>query len=76
MPRSLAFCLEGLVKTLRRVANDQSTETLRQAGRLYATLRYGRIEDFLQEGLHEFLTDFMKHIYALGDRISRNFLVV
>src|SRR6218665_569439 len=38
MPRSLAHCMARLVDNLGRVANDQSGETLRQAGRLNAEL--------------------------------------
>ncbi len=77
MPRSLHFCLSGVVKNLELVANNQSGETQRQAGLLYSQLRYGRIEDILTDGdgLHEWLTDFMDRIYLLGDGISKDFLV-
>ena len=76
MPRSLHFCLNGVIKNLELVANRHSGETLRQAGLLHAQLHYGRIEDILEHGLHEWLTDFMDRIYALGDGISRDFLVL
>lgn len=75
MPRSLLFCLGGVVRNLELVANRQSEETRRCAGLLHAQLKYGRIEDILEQGLHEYLTDFMDRIYALGDGISRDFLV-
>jgi len=75
MPRSLHFCLNGVVKNLNLIANRQSDETIRQAGLLHAQLHYARIEDILAAGLHEYLTDFMDRVYALGDGISRNFLV-
>jgi uncharacterized alpha-E superfamily protein len=75
MPRSLRFCLNGVVKNLELVANSHSGETLRQAGLLYSQLRYGRIEDILKVGLHTWLTDFMDRIYLLGDGISKDFLV-
>lgn len=75
MPRSLHFCMNGVVKNLDLIANRQSGETLRQAGLLHAKLHYARVEDILEEGLHEWLTDFMDHIYLLGDGISKNFLV-
>ena len=75
MPRSLHFCLNGVVKNLELIANRQSGETQRQAGLLHAQLHYARIEDILERGLHEFLTDFMDRIYMLGDGISKNFLV-
>lgn len=75
MPRSLHFCLNGVVKNLGLVANKQSAETERLAGLLHSQLHYGRIEDILEQGLHEYLTDFMDRIYEIGDGISRDFLV-
>ncbi|NJD25718.1 MAG: alpha-E domain-containing protein [Betaproteobacteria bacterium] len=75
MPRSLHFCMNGVVKNLDLVANRQSGETQRRAGLMHAQLHYGRIEDILAHGLHEWLTDFMDRIYDLGDGISRDFLV-
>lgn len=75
MPRSLLFCMSGVMKNLALIANRQSGETARQAGLLHAQLRYGRIDDILEHGLHEWLTDFMDRIYLLGDGISRDFLV-
>ncbi|HRE18842.1 MAG TPA: alpha-E domain-containing protein, partial [Rhodocyclaceae bacterium] len=75
MPRSLHFCLNGVMKNLGLVANRQSAETERLAGLLHSQLHYGRIEDILEQGLHEYLTDFMDRIYEIGDGISRNFLV-
>ena len=75
MPRSLRFCLNGVVKNLELLSNNHSGETLRQAGQLYSQLRYGRIEDILKDGLHEWLTDFMDRIYLIGNGISKDFLV-
>jgi len=75
MPRSLHFCMNGVVKNLDLVANRHSGETQRQAGLLHAKLHYARVEDILEQGLHEWLTDFMDHIYMLGDGISKDFLV-
>ena len=75
MPRSLHFCMNGVVKNLELIANRQSVETQRQAGLLHAQLHYARIEDILEHGLHEYLTDFMDRIYMLGDGVSKNFLV-
>lgn len=75
MPRSLLFCMKGVVKTLALIANAHSQETLRQAGLLHSQLVYGRVEDILKQGLHEWLTDFMDRIYLLGDGITRDFLM-
>ena len=75
MPRSLQFCMNSVVKNLDLIANSNSGETQRQAGMLHAHLRYGRIEDILEHGLHEWLSDFMDRIYLLGNGISKDFLV-
>ncbi|MDD2741700.1 MAG: alpha-E domain-containing protein [Rhodocyclaceae bacterium] len=75
MPRSLHFCLNGVVKNLDLIENSLSLETQRQAGMLHALLHYARVEDILEQGLHEWLTDFMDRIYLLGNGISRDFLV-
>jgi len=75
MPRSLAACMNEVVSNLRMVANEQSGETLRRAGRLRADLQYGRIDEILATGLHAFLTQFLERVNTLGIGISRDFLV-
>ncbi|TMH31994.1 MAG: alpha-E domain-containing protein [Betaproteobacteria bacterium] len=75
MPRSLAACMHEVLSNLRMVANEQSSETLRRAGRLNADLQYGRIDEILATGLHAFLTQFLERVATLGVGISRDFLV-
>lgn len=75
MPRSLAASLNGVLENLNLVANDQSSETQRRAGKLRSELQYGRIDEILASGLHAFLTQFLDRINALGAGISRDFLV-
>ena len=75
MPRSLHASLNAVVENLSLVANDQSLETQRVAGKLRAELQYGRIDEILATGLHAYLTQFLDRVNALGARISRDFLV-
>lgn len=75
MPRSLHFCMNGVLKALDVIANRHSGETQRQVGLLHAQLHYGRVEDILAHGLHEWLSDFMDRIYMIGGGISKDFLV-
>jgi uncharacterized alpha-E superfamily protein len=75
MPRSLAHCVNRLENNLRHVANQQSDETLRRAGRLEADLRFGSIDEILSTGLHAYLTQFLANVNDLGMGISRDFLV-
>ena len=75
MPRSLAACMNEVVSNLTQVANEQSGETLRRAGRLRADLQYGRIDEILATGLHAYLTQFLDRVNDLGAGIGRDFLV-
>ena len=75
MPRSLAACMHEVLTNLRMVANEQSTGTLRNAGRLQSDLQYGRIDEILATGLHAYLTQFLERVGTLGVGISRDFLV-
>jgi uncharacterized alpha-E superfamily protein len=75
MPRSLASCMNGVVDNLRLVANEQSADTQRRAGRLQADLEYGRIDEILATGMHAYLTHFLDRVNDIGAGISRDFLV-
>jgi len=75
MPRSLHRCVNELMVHLNAVANDHSGETLRRAGALQARLRYGHIDQILEQGVHEFLDGFLLRIRDLGGRIAQDFLV-
>jgi len=75
MPRSLLASINEVCSNLDEVRNQQSAETSRRAGLLRAELKYGRIDDILDTGLHVFLTSFLKRVNDLGQRISQNFLV-
>jgi uncharacterized alpha-E superfamily protein len=76
MPRSLHASMREVVDNLAVVANAQSAETQRRAGRLLSDLRYGRIDEILATGLHAFLTQFLDRVNELGARISQDFLVL
>lgn len=75
MPRSLLSCVNEVSLNLEMVRNSRSGETERRAGLLRAELQYGRIEDILARGIHEFLTSFLERVNDLGGRISQDFLV-
>ncbi len=75
MPRSLAACMNEVVANLAFVANEQSGETMRRAGRLRADLQFARIDEILATGLHAYLTQFLERVGTLGVGISRDFLV-
>jgi len=75
MPRSLLAARRAVSEDLARVSNQRSTETQRRAGMLCAELQFGRVEDILRSGLHQYLEHFLDRINDLGNRISQDFLV-
>jgi uncharacterized alpha-E superfamily protein len=75
MPRSLHACMTFIHETLETLCDGSSREVERAAGELYSRLRYGRADDIIRQGLHEYLMDFLARISALGDGINRHFLV-
>lgn len=75
MPRSLLACMDEVVSNLRLVRNDVSAETERLAGKLHAQLSFARIDDILEAGLHDYLTEFLEQIFELGNHVSKDFLV-
>jgi uncharacterized alpha-E superfamily protein len=75
MPRSLHASMNEVVTNLRLVANADSPETERLAGKLLSEIKYGSIQDILASGLHAYLTRFLDQVNVLGGRISRDFLL-
>lgn len=75
MPRSLHRCISQVYTHLAALRNAQSDETERRAGELQASLRFGRIDEIFEIGLHEYLVKFLGRTRDLGERVARDFLV-
>ena len=75
MPRSLHASMNEVVANLGLVASNDSSEALRRAGKLRAELKYSRIDEILETGLHAYLTQCLDRVNDLGAHISREFLV-
>lgn len=75
MPRSLHRCISQVYTHLTSLRNAQSDETERRAGELQASLRFGRIDEIFEMGLHEYLVKFLGRTRDLGERVARDFLV-
>ena len=73
VPRSMHFCYQDIYEILKKVQNRYSVEATRQAGEIYASLQFGTIQNIFQDGLHEYLTDFLEASYALGGEIHDAF---
>jgi uncharacterized alpha-E superfamily protein len=76
MPRSLTACLAETHGLLEHLADlhGRHLECHRLAGRLYSKLRYARIDDIFEQGLHEFLTGFIAQNTRVSDEIAVAYL--
>jgi len=74
MPRSLHACFDEITPILEQLSGQRNRESRRIAGELHARLHYGRMNEIFQEGLHEFLEDFVTRNNNLGLEIQRSFL--
>lgn len=75
MPRSLARCMQEVYNNVQKVANSRSAETERRAGEMDASLRFGRIDDIMRGGLHNYLVKVLARVQDIGNRIANDFLV-
>ena len=76
MPRSLTSCFERINARLDGLCRDRPRECQRIAGELHARLRYGRIDEIFQRGLHEFLIEFLDRNAGLGLQIEQDFMML
>ncbi|MGB5101857.1 MAG: alpha-E domain-containing protein [Steroidobacteraceae bacterium] len=74
VPRSVYRSAELVYENLRAVANAQSGETERRAGKLHADLRFGAPQVLADGGAVPFLAEVLARIADLSDRIGRDFL--
>lgn len=78
MPRSLRSCYDEINTHLDALANAYGSkrgECHRLSGEIHARLRFGRIQNLFQTGLHEFLTEFIDMSVLLGQEINQRYLV-
>ena len=77
VPRSVHHCLWMVDLSMRELADAYGTrgEADRLAGELHARLRYARIDQVFEIGLHKFLGGVRDDIATLSDEIGRQFLL-
>lgn len=75
MPRSLHSCMSFIFDTLKLLSDRNTREIERQAGELHSRLRFGRMEQIIETGLHEYLMNFLDRIGELSGAINSGFLV-
>jgi len=72
----LTACLAETHGLLEHLADlhGRHLECHRLAGQLYSKLRYARIDDIFEQGLHEFLTGFIAQNTRVSDEIAVAYL--
>jgi uncharacterized alpha-E superfamily protein len=77
MPRSLANCYENLVQNLDRIGKSYGRQgpAQRQARTIRARLENSKIEEVFQNGLHEFIDDFIEDNNRLGSAVAQQYLL-
>lgn len=74
LPRSLHACMNEIYEILGRLCKRDSMEPERLAGELHARLHYGRVEQIMETGLHEYLMTFLEKLHTLHGELNQNFL--
>jgi uncharacterized alpha-E superfamily protein len=75
MPRSLHACLDEILEILTAINGPAGTESRRKAGELHARLHFGQIREIFAQGLHEYITDFLKRITSLAQEIHARYFI-
>ena len=68
MPRSLHACMNLSTRRWSSCATRIRARSSALAGELHAKLRYGRTDDIIRFGLHEYLMDFLDRISGWATR--------
>jgi uncharacterized alpha-E superfamily protein len=76
MPRSLACCYENIVRHLDQMARSYGRQgpTQRLARAIRTRLENSRMEEIFQQGLHEFISEFIADNNRLGVAIAQQYL--
>jgi uncharacterized alpha-E superfamily protein len=76
-PRSIRFSITGVQSGLREisgsVAGSYANEAERLTGKVLESLRYDKIEDIFNRGLHSHMRDLLKMCRAIDEDIARTY---
>jgi uncharacterized alpha-E superfamily protein len=77
MPRSLASCYENLVRYFDLIAHGYGRQgpAQRKARAVRTRLQNSRMEEIFQNGLHEFIGEFIGDNNALGAAVAEQYLM-
>jgi uncharacterized alpha-E superfamily protein len=76
-PRAIRYCLIKSEDSLHAISGSEHGSYQNQAekrlGRLRAHLDFGDVEEYVADGLHEFLDQFQKQLNGVGEAIFETF---
>lgn len=75
MPRSLAYCYDKIVSNLGYLAREygEAHAAHATAEETLSSLRNHSIKDVMDQGLHEYIENFISHNNRLGEEISNGY---
>jgi uncharacterized alpha-E superfamily protein len=75
MPRSLKFCVQKAAAYASDLNAEYGTKlpSLSLLSEAHGHLNAQSIEQIMDSGLHEFLSDFVTHNHAIAQQIERDF---
>ena len=74
LPRSLHACMNEIYEILHGLCKRRAMESERLAGELHAQLHFGRVEQIMEIGLHEYLNAFLEKLHTLHGELNQDFL--
>lgn len=72
-PRTVIFCMNSVLDSLKRISASMENPAARAAGRICSDLAYLDPVEVLGDGLHNYLERMLERMNALGDEITRTF---
>jgi uncharacterized alpha-E superfamily protein len=76
-PRSIRYCVTEMQAGLRAISNtapgSYANEAERLTGKVLERLRYSRIDEILDDGLHAYLTGLIHQFNTIGEVIARTY---
>jgi uncharacterized alpha-E superfamily protein len=75
MPQSMAFCISNIVTHLQNLANEygQDPKSLHDAVAMRDQLSAMPIDEIFENGLREFVSEFLKDLHQLSSQIEQDF---